>query len=746
MARKRPSLLSRFTQQFKYVTNERMRFEKRYFKKDVIEYLIVALFFLGLTAAYTNWVLFDISNKIFVGLGGGDATAGFLWLNTISPGLLPVVGYTDMVNHPYGEDLGSPTHMTYLLLWTPLRLLSYFIDPVVALNIVTISAFVFSALATYWLTKKLTRSVPVALFAGYAVAFVPYSLMKGSAHLSYIFSSVFVLIFAAFIGYWLRPTWVRAVLFALSISAAFYTDGYFILLASVMVAALCLGGFVYEVSRRRWGELWARVKGLSLALVVFLITLSPLAYVQLSQGEQVKQGLAQSRSDISKEFQLYKTELLDFIVPVEHPLLAESAKYQKVQGTKNLRSNPSENANYLGVIVVALGVIGLAFIIAHLIHRRGTLSMLREYDRQLFLLTGTLVVVTTLVFLAFMFSPSIEVAGRTIYLPGQLLLDYDVTLWRVMSRFFIPLHVVLVVFAAYSAWVLISTSVRGYSSETRTRLSWIIMLVLTLFTGLEYLTTANRPSFEMKHISKTYYWLKDQEDIEVIAELPVVNQLSPLTGDYLTHQLVHGKKLVNDRTGASEGTLGYYGTVDNPETLDFVRSRGADAVVVNAPSCDMSVDWGKLIYSETVPNIKNPKLCTYRLAGSVTDAVYVKTERGVLTTPLFSDTYEQTSVLEMQTVKLKAARYEPQQKTSGELRISLEFVPVLDPDFEGRWLILQEGKRIASGAIQGSRGNLNVVVDGSESIELRIVSQPREQFLRHGIGMQNIVASELSAR
>lgn len=721
---------------------KKMMMPRRALGGSIAEYAAVASLFLFLTAAYTNWVVFDISNKIFVGLGGGDATAGFLWLNSVSPGLSPFLGHTDIVNFPYGEDLGSPTHATYALLWIPMRMLAYLFDPVIALNIMTVAGFVITAMTTYWLVKRLTRSTPVALFAGFAATFVPYSLMKGSAHLSYIYAGVFVLIFAAFIGFWLRPTWLRAVLFGLSVAAAFYTDGYYILLAAVMVLSLCVGGAIYELARKHVGALGAKMRGLAISLAVLLLALIPLAYIQLSQGDRIKQSLANSRSDTAKEFQLYRTELIDFIVPVEHPLLAQISKYNKLQAIKNSRSNPSENANYVGVVVAFLVVVGLAFMISHLISRRGTLSKLSAYDRNLFLFVGTISVITTLVFLSFMFSPSIDVAGQTFYLPGQLLLDHDITLWRVMSRFFIPLHVVLVAFAAYTAWILVSVELKRFKLMNATIVTWGVMSVFIALTALEYLTVANRPSFEVKHIPKTYTWLKEQKDIQVIAELPIVDHLNLMTGDYLTHQLVHGKKLINTRIGAGSGTLGYFGTVDNPESLDFIRSRGVDAVVVSGRNCEVSVTWGKLIYSEKVANVTNPMLCTYRLTNMAYDPYFTKTEDGVLGTPLFSETYEQTSVIEKLDVLFMPARFREQQSTPGPLSLSLDFVPVLDPDFNGSWSVYQRGDLIASGPINGSRGSIDITIQKELPVELRLKASAHERFLRHGIGMQNMVVTD----
>lgn len=610
---------------------------------SLLEYALVFAAFLIFTILLTNLVAFSAGSQLFVS-GPGDGTAGFLWLNYVDRSLSVILSSTDFVNYPYGEQLGSASFITYSTLWLPMRVLSFIFGPVISLNLVTFAGFILSGMSMYWLVKKLTNSVWIALFAGYAVAFTPYALVKSSAHLAYIFSVVFVLIIGAFIGVWKRPTILRAVIFAAAIAGAFYTDGYYVLLASVLVFCLCAGGVVHGIlSRFSLKDFWKRIKYLLVSVAALAVFLTPIAIVQLTQGDQIRGNLASARSDIVNEMNAYRAWPIDFVLPpATNPILEDNEDFIELNQVRNSRSNHSENSNYMGVFILLLiGVGGALLAVALWRWIRGKTAA-SSHEAKNFLLIGSIGAVTLSVMLAFMLSPYVTILGMTFYLPGQLFLDYDISYWRVMSRFYVPLHVMAVLFAAITLALVLKKANFTKSSGALKKTGIAVVLVVWLITGLEYATTINRPSFDFNRLPAAYTWLRDQADIDVIAELPLVDPLDPRTADYVTAQIFHGKKLINMKEPAEGRTNNTTGSYDNPETANYILSRGAQAVVLHEKSCDISLDWASLVH-ESQSYLPEKRMCIFKVNSDTQfDNAFAVYESGVVVGARYPKTDEIT--------------------------------------------------------------------------------------------------------
>jgi len=697
-----------------------MALPRHFLRGSYFEYSIILLGFITLAAIYTDFIAFDIHSRLFID-GPGDGTSGFLWLNFAHPGPSPFLGFTDFTNYPYGEKMGGATFITYMALWIPLRLLSTVFGPVAGINLITLWGFIAAGLGGYWLLKRLTGSAIIALFAGFAIAFVPYSLGKSTVHLAYIFSIVFILIVAAFIALWMKPTKLRAIIFAASIALAFYTDGYYILLASSLVVGLVMAGALHAILLKvEWKQYLPRIKMLLLSLLALVIFMIPIAYVQLTQSSQINKTLDDSRGEIADEIKTYRANVIDFIIPSPgNPILTALDSSQTILGYKYQHSNPSESNNYIGMIIILLCVIGFTLIGIWVVARKySSLSQLNRGILSSYVLVGLITSVTVPLFLAFMFSPEVYVLGHTVPLPGRFLIDRDIALWRVMSRFFVPLHVVMVIFAAYTLWIILKSS-RSIQLRTKYKNSLITVIVvsLTLLTALEYWTTVNRPSFDFKNEPAAYQWLSRQNDISVVAELPMVDPSKLEIAYYTTAQILHKKKLVNIKEATNRETTNTLGSVDNPETLNFVYNRGAQAVILHGENCN-AVPWGFVLFDD----ITN-KICIYKINKPITsDELYIKFEKG------FSYTISRPKLDSSTTTIMKSdmvfSVVDPgfKRANAGSAQFMSEIEPFYNGSINGKWVMKQNNKDIGSGSISESRAKIDVKLDVTKEVQLFIYS------------------------
>lgn len=679
------------------------------------EYSIVALVFFSLAVVYTNFVFFNLTTQVFTTYPG-DGTGGFLWYNFAQPGLSLLLSPSDYVNYPYGEAIGGPTFITYLMLWLPVRVLSFVFGAIPGITLFMLLGYTLTALASYWLVKKLTSNAAVAFFAGFAVTFTPYAIQKSVDHIAYILVYVIIFIIAAFIGLWRKPTILRAVLLALAIALAFYTDGYYILLATVLILCLSIGGILYScIVRQGWKELWRRIRMLLLAAGVLLAVMAPVAILQLSQGKDVKESLGGRRSNIAAEFQMYRSNVIDFLLPSQkHPLIEHNQAYTSIQQVKNQRSNVSENTNYLGYILLVLAAIGSVLLFMWLFfRRRSSLSKLDKTARNTFLLFGSMAVVTIPVMLSFMFSPEVIILGHRIPLPGQFFIDHDITLWRVMSRFFVPLHAIFALFAAISLWVIYMVIARHNKKPLRQRVQWGIVIVFTLVLAFEYATTINRPSFDFTKMHAGYYWLREQKDIDVIAELPLVDPLDVRTGDYVTAQIIHGKKILNFKENTNSRLINTFGGIDNQEVIDWAYQRGAQALITHDQKC-VDVSWGKVIFRD------ENKLCIYKLEKPETnDTVYIKYKKGFINRP--NAVNQEVVILDDRegVMMVTNDEFKPEKK-SQNVRVSTQIGAINTELSQGKWEFIQDKRTVSEGELNGEKSEASAVIDASRPFTIRI--------------------------
>jgi len=717
-----------------------MQLYRPFLRGNYMEYLIVFLVFTVLILLYTGSVALNMTTQLFA--SQGDATAGFLWLNFADPGINPFLSPTDYVNYPYGESLGGPTFIAYTALWLPLRFMSFLFGPVAGLNIVMYWGFVSAALASYWLLKRLTGSVSVSLFAGFATAFVPYAMYKSSGHLAYIFSYVFVLIVAGFIGVWSRPTKLRALLLAGSIALAFYTDGYFVLLASVLVAGLCLSGILFAlISRMRWHEVWRRIRMLVLSAVFLVGMLLPIAFVQISQGDKVGEMLSSARSSIRQEIKEYRANVVDFILPAgSNPFFQNSSDFHAMHASKNNRSNAGESTNYIGFILIFFSVVGAILALVWVFFRRhSSLKRIDKHTRDKFLLTTCIAVCVVPLMISFMFSPEVYVLGVRIPLPGALLVHFDISLWRVMSRFFVPLHAVIAIFAAFSLWIVLKIIIRKrLTSRWGSVVSVGVVAIFGILLAGEYATTVHSDPFDFTKVAKGYHWLKEQKNIDVIVELPVVDPLDHRITEYITAQVVHGKKMVNMKEPSNMRLTDTLGFSTNEETIDWAYQRGANAAVTHGDRCN-AVPWGQLVFRDD-KDVKKA-MCVYMITSPPSmDELFVLYGEGFTHSPNQPDPSVTVFNKGRATLYITKDNF---KKDSLEGHAVFEGILTAGSGnvLQTQWIVRQQGATVYKGEIKSGETPFAIEVDTSLPVEIEI--KPTDG---HTVGLGEFTIMKAEAR
>lgn len=67
------------------------------------------------------------------------------------------------------------------------KVLSSLTTPICGLNLVLLLGYMSSGLLMFGLVKWLLKRFDIALFAGYAAAFVPFHIFKGQSHINYTY-------------------------------------------------------------------------------------------------------------------------------------------------------------------------------------------------------------------------------------------------------------------------------------------------------------------------------------------------------------------------------------------------------------------------------------------------------------------------------------------------------------------------------------------------------------------------------
>lgn len=464
-----------------------------------------------------------------------DSTGGFAWLQWIGGNDLSW-DFSTKSNYPYGESVDRPYFVTSTLAIFIYKVLSMLSTPICGLNLVVLLGYMSTALVMFGFIKWLLRRPDIALFAGYAAAFVPYHQLKAQSHVTYIYGGLFIGMVWIYLWFINKPSYKKAALFSLVAATGFYFEGYFVLISGVIVAALFISSFILEgwrwvfAHKRARGSLrtvLVRQRYHFLAAVLLALLLLPIFITYKEQGQTIKQILATSRNNILIESTVYGLRPIEFILPAtNNPLMPDG--YHGWRVTKIHGSNLQEATLYVGITILLLALVAC-------------LSLFRARVRRIKLAVVTypqLVFVISLVAVACLIislPPKMYVFGQDWPTPVALLIELTPS-WRVFSRLFLAIDPLIIILASCGLYII----TKGWRKGPQ--ICFVAICGALLF--LEYLPASLNSANDLyRDAPQIYKQLAGDAGVQAIAEYPWVDfRYSP---SIFTFQPVHQKLLFN---------------------------------------------------------------------------------------------------------------------------------------------------------------------------------------------------------
>lgn len=554
-----------------------------YFSLATIIYTACTVFYLG--GAVTNCTQTLMTFP-------GDNTAGMIALFSVDQSD-PWYGRSDVFSYPYGELLGQPTHITAQSVFVPFWILAKLVGPICSFNLLQALGFVSTALLMFAFVRWLLKGKElVALVAGFAAAFTPYIQLASGVHISYVFGGVFIGAIWLFLLFWKDPTLKKMLALAASVALFGYTDGYFILLGGVLVAALIIGATGYELysARSFTDALKKRLKLLGIGAVTAVAFLMPIFYVQFKSANEINTLLAESRNSIHAEAQVYGARPLEYILPnAMNPLT--NGVFGTYEERDSHGSNPSEN-----VLSISLAMLALAgFFIVRVVRGQEETkeqSVLFRMNPQFIAAVFAVVCL-----IAFMFSLPPKLGP--IPTPSYLLIE-AIQLWRVLARLGVIVNIAVVILGACGLSLLLQ-HVKHNGKRTA------LCLAVLVFVFLEYLTfVPPRHTEGYEQVPELYSWLKTQQSYNEIAEYPL-EELgeSEYPVFYNTYQRIHGKKLFNGIVKEKDPYFTRLALSDlkDPQTIPGLRTLGIDFLTIHSPTFPGEIDGLRFVHQSSEKKI-----------------------------------------------------------------------------------------------------------------------------------------------
>lgn len=344
---------------------------------------------------------------------------------------------------------------------------------VTAWNVFALLGLVGTAMAVFWLLRRLGCSMVPSLFGGYVIAFSPYALERLYAgHLSLMQNWVFVVVSAAVLWLRERRTFGRAAVVGATIGLAFYVSAYQGLLSSVAVLVFLL------VDLARLPERQDRIRTLALVSFTYgacLVALAPLAYEYSREESTVKGTVDHSNHDLFA----FAARISAYLVPSPRNPLARF--------TRSLHSgNLTEETLFIGYSTSVLFIVAVV-----LLFRRNT--WLHESPTRWWFAVSLAVLAPV----AFVLSlPPAYHAGPVPVLMPSVLLAGLTTFWRVYSRFGM--------LSGFAVALLASLALSVFDRRPG---RWRAVAPLALFVAVLELLPGNAGAFDTKARPAWVAWL-----------------------------------------------------------------------------------------------------------------------------------------------------------------------------------------------------------------------------------------------
>lgn len=576
------------------------------FSSSVAAWMGAAVVYFAISVLFMGTVVTECSTTIFGYPGDGSGGVGwFQWAD----GGAPFWKYTYLSNYPFGEELNRPQFITAYALLVPFSILSQFVGPVCGLNLMVLLAFLSTALVMFGLVQWLTKKNSIALFAGFAAAFVPYHFLQAQGHFTYAYSAIFIAIIWAFLWFYEKPTVKRATLLVSLYILSFYMDGYFILLSTGLISVLFLVFILQGVikTRKAQGHWWMRLDlrriwmtvrqnktSLLVAVIVSGVLIAPIIYNQVVQGDKIQSELSQVRSNIESETTTYGTYGSDFLLPSVTNIFVNSDYIE--WRTDNIHdSNIAESTLYIGYTLIIL----MAFLLGYIVTKRGRADSYAKQYKFVLIVSVLIIVILTL----FSLPPKITIVGIEVPTPTSILIEVT-DKWRVISRFFMITHAAMVLIAAIALAILMNRLLKW---------RWLIFSIVSLLLFIEYVPAHGFNWSFMRDTPSVYREMANDESVKVIAEYPIVDHPSATLPFTFTFQQVHGKPIFNANSSiTNQGALRRsIAGLEDRQTLCILRALGIDTVTT------LNIDAGSVkgltTYREAVSDVSIGKIYSYRI-------------------------------------------------------------------------------------------------------------------------------------
>ncbi len=518
----------------------------------------------------------------------GDHTAGIMYASWAHPSS-PKLGFTNLTNYPYGENLWQPLDLSALVPSTLHLVLSHITNIVCAWNLLVLIGYMSSALVMFGFMYWLTKNSWVSFFAGYAATFTPYHMFASHGQIALLLGAIFTLALWQFLDMWRKPTWLRAVMLGATFGVGFYTDGYFILFGAVMLMALWIASISYGLIVERGGllKIKPQLKCLILASITAFIFLLPLGWANHHYASQINSVLASGRGVLVQNAQLYSAHLYYYFKPTS-------------------------------ILFLGFSVVLLAFIEVWFMWRDYHAALKQPIVKNPQLFVGWTALVLALFAMWVSLQPVVHVWRIPIYNPSRLIIALTPA-WRVFGRLYTLVDIGFVTLAGLGLLRLL----RKYPKR-RYWIFFICLVVLAaelrLFTPLSYTAT----SFNYRNAPAVYRWLHNNHQVRAVAEYPLDEPPNgPYIPDYNTFQEISDKPLLNTLLSNSpeaplrQSIVG----INDPQTLPVLRALGVDLVNIR-PADPVSLKHD--IRPAALNNKGLERIFSYKLSNHPIDSFLVK--------------------------------------------------------------------------------------------------------------------------
>jgi hypothetical protein len=263
--------------------------------------------------------------------------------------------YVQDVAWPLGTSLASAVMLSNSIIELPnLLLLALGFDDVAAYNLITFLASLVSSLVMAIVVRRLGCRPSVAFWAGLVYLLAPWHLEKIAIHPTLALMASLPLLLLGIVEWARAPSFRAGAIVVGAAALAVYTHAYYGIAAGlVLLAALPI---VLVIARRK-GRLAAT--GIATTALAGALAVVPMPLgVALAKQSSLVTGLA--------EHPLYLNELalrphLLVLPSIDNPVFGDLSR--RYLGDRGLPVNEGELALYVGVLTIALAMVGIGFAI-----------------------------------------------------------------------------------------------------------------------------------------------------------------------------------------------------------------------------------------------------------------------------------------------------------------------------------------------------------------------------------------------